>query len=120
MSDLITAWVDEDEMRRLAASLLSTPLGYGMNQMEVNYGSQFEGFADGLNAVRQPPVSHPLPNQCKLLPRKKAPVNPPQAVAEQAHPVESVEPPVAQPKFLLLLLLHLLLRPLALLLFLLP
>ena len=57
MSDSISAWVDEGEMRRLAESLLCRPCGHELNQLEVSFGSQFEGFADSVvESVSAPAV----------------------------------------------------------------
>lgn len=47
MSDLISAWVDRDEMRRLADSLLSRPPLPELEQSDFGLGNQFEGFSDG-------------------------------------------------------------------------
>ena len=58
MSDVISAWVDEDEMRRLAESLMSRPYGHEFNRLEVDFGSQFEGFANGAPVT---PASPPNP-----------------------------------------------------------
>ncbi len=46
MNDVISAWIDEDEMRRLAESLLSRPFGQDLNRLEIHFGKQFEGFAN--------------------------------------------------------------------------
>ncbi|MGJ8723499.1 MAG: hypothetical protein ACSHYB_02990 [Roseibacillus sp.] len=55
MSDVISAWVDQDEMRRLAESLLSRPYGHEFNRLEVDFGSQFEGFASGVSSAPELP-----------------------------------------------------------------
>lgn len=45
MSDVISAWVDSDEMRRLAETLLARPTAEERKRLEIDYGSQFEGYA---------------------------------------------------------------------------
>lgn len=46
MSEIISAWVDGDEMRRLAESLLSQPGSTWGHRFEVDFGSAFEGFTN--------------------------------------------------------------------------
>lgn len=53
MSDLISAWVDQNEMRRLAESLLASPVEHDLDQLEVDLGGQFEGYAN-LNVGLKP------------------------------------------------------------------
>lgn len=88
MSDVISAWVDQDEMRRLAESLLSRPYGHEMRGLEVDFGSKFEGFAAGVGAVETPavqPASRPnvepdptpeLVNQASQIPEQAASTQP--------------------------------------------
>lgn len=52
MSDIISAWVDRDEMRRLAESLLSQPATNWSSRFEVDFGSEFEGFTESLSRDR--------------------------------------------------------------------
>lgn len=44
MSDIISAWVDRDEMRRLAESLIPHPRSSWSDRLEIDFGSSFEGF----------------------------------------------------------------------------
>ena len=115
MNDSISSWVDEDEMRRLAESLLSRPYGHELNLLEVDFGSQFEGFADSLVAepvvVVEPvfePVIEPVREQVAEPVREPVvepvpePVSAP-IVEPVREPVIAVEPrpePIAQPELI--------------------
>ncbi|MGE9268542.1 MAG: hypothetical protein ACQKBY_10630 [Verrucomicrobiales bacterium] len=46
MSDSIRPWLDADELRRLAESLLDPPQLRSPESLDVPYGQQFEGFAE--------------------------------------------------------------------------
>ncbi|MDP0491347.1 MAG: hypothetical protein Q7Q71_09890 [Verrucomicrobiota bacterium JB023] len=54
MSDVIKAWVDEGEVKRLAEALLSRPI---LGEVEVKYGDNFEGFAEGIPSQEAAPVN---------------------------------------------------------------
>ena len=101
MSDVISAWVDSDEMQRLAATLLASPSGAELKRMEVDYGSQFEGFAPevALSEVSEVALSKPTePVREEVV--KAEPQRPePESVAPvvQSQPVEK-EPVVERAK----------------------
>ena len=99
MSDLISAWVDEDEMRRLAESLLARPSHQDYNKMEVNYGSKFEGFTAQVDIAQAPVEEMPPERQIppatvvnKVIPSPA----PSTATTPQPVPVES-EPTSIEP-----------------------
>ncbi|WP_411845219.1 hypothetical protein AAFN60_15660 [Roseibacillus persicicus] len=90
MSDSISAWVDKDEMRRLAESLLSRPFGHELDRLEVDFGSQFEGFA---REVQAEPTRESAPVAPTALP--PAPAASPVETTSQA----AVQPASARPVF---------------------
>lgn len=63
MSDVISAWVDSDEMRRLAERLLARPSAQDLKRMEINFGSQFEGYAPEFIHPPDPPATVSSPRQ---------------------------------------------------------
>ncbi|MEM9080404.1 MAG: hypothetical protein AAGC74_06930 [Verrucomicrobiota bacterium] len=64
MSESVTAWVDADEVRRLAAALMPSRR-QEIGQAEVDYGADFEGFVDaeGAGEAVSEPVASASPFQ---------------------------------------------------------
>lgn len=90
MSDLISGWVDGDEMRRLAESLLMTPSESDLSHVEVALSSQFEGYAL-LNTRLSEPSSTPSVSE----PIAEPVVAP---ITEPPEPATQVRPPKLSPE----------------------
>lgn len=80
MSDVISAWVDSDEMRRLAETLLARPSAREAKRMEIDFGSQFEGYAPEFSHSEVPSKT-PEPNV------NSAPVTPPSETMPPLRPL---------------------------------
>lgn len=98
MSDVISGWVDQEEMRRLADSLLTRPYGHELNRLEIDFGSQFEGFASDTTRVAPPkpeprPEPRPEPAPAPIVPASFSPPSPQQL----PPPVSPPSPPASLP-----------------------
>lgn len=80
MSDVISAWVDSDEMRRLAETLLARPTEQERKRLEIDYGSQFEGYAPEVvfsQVSNFAPKKVVEPSEAPPPPPKGSPTSPP-------------------------------------------
>ena len=97
MSDVISAWVDSDEVRRLAESLLTKPSEDKLNQLEVEFGSQFEGYAVSSSADSvSPKLGRPSLGPSETSTQVAAETPPAEAAAVQ--PSESSSPKLGVPE----------------------